>query len=178
MPLREISKPAEATAPPADDLPAAPAYPPQGKLVSALADHFGQGFDANFIDDPPEENPAWLQDGIDAARNAGLGANPGAGASRDLREGIASRYSEEYGDELNGEEDPFGDGFDRELARQFSGEAGLEGFEDEEHNARPISLRSLQWIRRNMSSLRIIVSLQRVTPPELTDEKPRKASGS
>jgi hypothetical protein len=128
-----------------------------------------------------------------ASLNAGISAEPGDVSStlsvRDSRQGLASRYNEEYGNELNGEEDPFSDGFDRELARQFSGELGLhgfdgsldegfdDGFDDEEHPTRPLSLRSLQWLRRNMSSLRIIVSLQRVTPPDPYDDRPRKASG-
>ena len=106
-----------------------------------------------------------------------MDAGRSVGAGRLTRQDLAAGYSDEFADDFSVEGSPFSGGFDRELARQF-GEDNLEAFE-EQALARPLSLRSLHWIRRNMSSLRIIVSLQRVTPPDLPDEKPpRKASGS
>ena len=161
-----VVNPVEAPEPdtPEPDAPAA-AYLPEGKLASALADHFGQGFDANFVDYVPEESPAWLQDGLNAGRNAVSDRDPAPGYGN---------YAEDFEDDGS----PFSGGFDRRLAQQFTGEDGLEGFDGEPLLERPLSRRSLQWIRRNMTSLRIIVSLQRVTPPDPLDDKPRKLSGS
>ncbi len=163
------------TPPSAFDEPSSPSYPSEGRLVNALADHFGQGFDANFDD-------AFRDD-----------------FSEDVREEASTRFAPDPVNEVTGNfHDDFRDGFEdgfqedeghfsgafnRRLARQFTGEdfdagelnAALDA-DDEEHE-RPIGLRSLQWIRRNMTSLRIIVSLQRVTPPDQNESRPRKASG-
>jgi hypothetical protein len=81
-----------------------------------------------------------------------------------------------YEDDFPDGEGRFDDDIERQLARQFSDDydpADEHGF-----GARPAGLRGLQWIRKNMTSLRVIVSLQRVGPPEPPEFKPRKVSGN
>ncbi len=107
-----------------------------------------------------------------AARFAGIFA-------RDHEDGPAAtnhaaRLSQFADDEYDRDFDEAeGTEFDDTLARHFL-DRQLPGLQEEDR--RSLSKRGLGWIRRNMTSLRIIVSLQRVTPPEPPEESPRRFS--